>query len=56
LTIGGTNNFPVSNGGGSEFLAPDWQEGSTVKYNGEAAQDIAGLAYWNLTLVDKNGG
>lgn len=56
LTIGGTNTFPVSNGSASEFIAPDLQEGSTVKYNGEATQDIAGLAYWNVTLADKNGG
>lgn len=56
ITIGGANTFPVSNGGVSEFLAPDLQEGSTVKYNGESAQDVAGLNYWNLILADKNGG
>lgn len=49
LRIGGSNTFPVSNGGVNEFLAPELQKGSTIEYNG-ANQSLAGLDYWNLIV------
>jgi hypothetical protein len=51
LRIGGSNGFPVSNGGVNEFIAPDLQKGSTVEYDG-GNQGVAGFDYWNLIVSE----